>query len=99
MSFMLKLFEQTSLSKEYGPRSDATKCGLRPRGYKTFFLCSTHLSMTFFMLINLELLTIANVVLLNLAEHVTFSANKYENANYCWHFHIFWQRKFHAQLS
>ena len=21
-------------------------------------------------------------------EHENFSANKYENANYCWHFHI-----------
>ena len=32
------------------------------------------------------------------AEHKIFSANKYENANYCWHFHIYQQRKFHAQL-
>ena len=26
---------------------------------------------------------------LNIAEHENFSANKYENANYCWHFHIY----------
>ena len=45
--------------------------------------------MKFFMLINLKLLTIANSLLLNLAEHEIFSANKYENANYCWHFHIY----------
>ena len=32
------------------------------------------------MLINLELLTIANYFLLNIAEHENFSANKYENA-------------------
>ena len=24
----------------------------------------------------------------NSAEHENFSVNKYENANYCWHFHI-----------
>ena len=35
--------------------------------------------------------------LLNIAEHENFSANKYENANLSWHFHIYWQRKFHAQ--
>ena len=31
---------------------------------------------------------IANSFLLNIAEHENFSANKYENAKYCWHFHI-----------
>ena len=35
---------------------------------------------------------------LNSAEHEIFSANKYENANNSWHFHIYWQRNFHAQL-
>ena len=30
-----------------------------------------------------------NYFLLNIAEHENFSANKYENANYCWHFHIY----------
>ena len=35
---------------------------------------------------------------LNSAEHEIFSANKYENANNSWHFHIYHQRKFHAQL-
>ena len=52
------------------------------------FSCSTQLSMKFVLLINLQLLTIANSFLLNIAEHGNFSANKYENANYCWHFHI-----------
>ena len=33
-----------------------------------------------------QLLIIANSVLLKIAEHENFSANKYENANYCWHF-------------
>ena len=53
------------------------------------FSCSTQLSMTFFMLINLRLLTMPNSFLLNLAEHENISANKYENAIYCWHFHIY----------
>ena len=37
--------------------------------------------------------------LLNIAEHEIFSANKDENANNCWHFHIYLQRKFYAQLT
>ena len=45
------------------------------------FSCSTQLSMKFFLLINLKLLTIANSFLLNIAEHENFSVNKYENAN------------------
>ena len=61
--------------------------------------CSTQLTMKFFLLINLKLLNTANCVLLNIAEYENFSANRYENANYCWHFHIYQQRKFHAQLS
>ena len=36
--------------------------------------------------------------MLNSAEHEIFSGNKYENANNSsWHFHIYYQRKFHAQ--
>ena len=49
--------------------------------------------MEFVQLINLKLLTIANAFLLNIAEHEIFSDNKYENANYCWHFHIYFQEK------
>ena len=37
--------------------------------------------MKFVLLINIKLLTIANSFLQNIAEHETFSANKYENAN------------------
>ena len=64
-----------------------------------FFSCSTQLSMNFVLLINLKLLTSANSFLHNMAEHENFSANKYENDNFCWHFHIYLQRKFHAQLN
>ena len=53
------------------------------------FSCSTQLSMKLVLLINLKLLTIANSFLLNIAEHENFSADKYENANYCWHFRIY----------
>ena len=58
------------------------------------FPCSTQLSMKFILLINLKLPTISNSFL-----HEILSANKYENANYCWHFHINMQRKFNAPLS
>ena len=34
----------------------------------------------------------------NYAEHDIFSANRYENANNSWHFHIYRQRNFYAQL-
>ena len=54
--------------------------------------------MNYILLINLKLLTIANSSLLSLAEHENFSANKYEIANYHWHFDIYKQRKFCAQL-
>ena len=57
-----------------------------PKGYKTFS-CSTQLSTKFVRLINLKLLTLANSFLLNIAEH-DVPANKYENANNSWHFHI-----------
>ena len=53
------------------------------------FSRSTQLSMKFFILINLKLPTIPNSFSLNIVEHENFSGNKYENANYCWHFHIY----------
>ena len=36
-----------------------------------------------------KLLPIANSFLLNIAEYENFSANKFENANYCWHIYIY----------
>ena len=35
----------------------------RPRGYKTFFLCSTQLSMKFIMLINVKMPTIVGILI------------------------------------
>ena len=67
------------------------KSKIRPQGYKTFFMLNSaeHEIFRADVLINLKLLSIANSFLLNLAERENFSANKYENANYCWHFHIY----------
>ena len=53
------------------------------------FSCSSQLSMNFSLLINLKLLIIANYFLLIVAEDENFSANKCENASYCWHFLIY----------
>ena len=55
--------------------------------------------MKFVLLINLKLLTIANSFLLDIAKLENFSSNKYENAKYCWYFHIYQQTNIHAQLS
>ena len=60
----------------------------RPRGYKTFFMLNSA-EHEIVLLIDIKLLNIAISSLLNIAEHETFSANKYENANFCWHFHIY----------
>ena len=57
----------------------------RPIGYKTFFMLNSA-EHEICPANNLKLLIIANSFLLNIAEHENFSANKYENANYCWHF-------------
>ena len=43
-------------------------------------------SAEFVLLITFKLLQIAKSSLHKIAEHEDFSANKYENANYCWHF-------------
>ena len=56
---------------------------------KTFFMLSSAEHEIFFMLINLKLLTIPNFFLLNRTEHENFPANKSENANFYWHFHIY----------
>ena len=58
----------------------------RPEVIKLF---STQMSMKCFMLIDLKILTIANSFWLNIDEHEVFSANKYKNAKYCLHFHVY----------
>ena len=59
---------------------DCAKAKNRSRSNKSFS-CSTQLSVTGVLLINLKILKIVNSFLLNIAEHEKFSANKYENAN------------------
>ena len=61
-----------------------------PRGYKTFFMlnsaeheiCPANKSQ---ITDNCKFFLAKHTV----AEHENFSADKYENANYCWHFHIY----------
>ena len=83
----LKIY-QSSLAYSGSILNNRPKHSTSPDVIK-LFSCSTQLSMKLFLLINLKLLTIANSFLLNIAEHENFSANKYENANYCSHFHIY----------
>ena len=52
--------------------------------------------MIFLLLMNLKFLTIAIFFLLNITEYENFSANKYENANYCCHFYIYLRRNIYA---
>ena len=52
----------------------------RPQDFKKKS-CSTQLSMEFVLIINLKLLRTANTFLPNIAEHETFSANKFVIAN------------------
>ena len=60
----------------------------RLRGYKTFFMLNSaeheicHANKS-------QITKNANSFLLNIAEHENLPADKYENANYCWHFHIY----------
>ena len=72
--------------RDLNPRSHNLKPG--PPVIK-LFSCSTQMSMKFALQIKFKLLTFASFFLLNIAEHENISANKYENANYCWHFHIY----------
>ena len=56
------------------------------RGYKTFFML--YLAEHENWPTNQSQITNNNnFVMQNITEHELFSANKYENANYCWHFH------------
>ena len=54
----------------------------RPRGYETFLMLRSA-SMKCVLLVNPKLLTVANPFLINIAEHESFTSNKYKNANNC----------------
>ena len=55
--------------------------------------------MKFYLLTDSKLLISTVVFLLSLAEYEIFPAYEYANANISCRFHIYQQRKFHAQLS
>ena len=78
--------KQTTTDTRFNPTKSKA---IRPRGHKTFFVLNSAVHEICPATINLKLLTVANSFLLNIAEHGNFSANKYENASYCWHFHIY----------
>ena len=69
----------------------------RPRRYKTFFMLN---SAEHEILPAKQQITDKYIYfLLSLAEYEIVYAFECENANRSWHFHIYEQRKFHAQLS
>ena len=55
--------------------------------------------MKFKMLINIEIAKIDGIFRFNSLEPAIYPANKYLNDNNCWHFNVYKQNKFHAQLS
>ena len=57
-----------------------------PEVIKLFFMLNSA-DHKIALLINLKLLII--LFLLDIAEHENFPANKYENAHFCWNFHIY----------
>ena len=69
--------------------------------------CSTQLCMKFLISVLLftspgnkqQITDKSFIFLLSLAESIIFSAYEYGNAKYSLHFHIYQQRKFHAQVS
>ena len=91
----------TELLRPNEPRCEKTGLqGFRPGAEVIkLFSCSTQLSMKFKLLINIEIVKIDGIFRLNSLEPAIYPANKCLNANNCWHFNIYEQDKFHAQLS
>ena len=87
-----RLYEHLDNTAFSGPEVSSFSCSFSNtwlQSYKTFFLLHS-VEHEFFLQINLKLLAIAISFLKNIADNEYFSANKYENANYCWHFHIYY---------
>ena len=65
----------------------------RPLGYKSFFFFFFMLNLTEDEICFTNKSQITNNCEFCLAKHIpeheNFSAYKFENANYCWHFHIY----------
>ena len=64
-----------------------------------FFSCSTQLSTNFQLLIKTKIPTIEEVSCFKPFRCCIYLSNKCLNANNCWHFNIYEQDKFPAQLS
>ena len=77
----------------------------RPLGYKTFFSCSTQLSIKFIMLINVKMLinvemaTIVSILKFNSMINITSAIPKAINFSICRYFSFYEQLKFRDQLS
>ena len=77
-------------------RQDCIKTG--PEVIK-LFSCSTELSMKFQLLIKTKIPANKEVSYFKSLRCCIYHANKCLNANNCWHFNIYEQDKFRAQLS
>ena len=102
LNIQTRLMKRESFEKKVCIRAVSVRCGVPYMSDPEFinhFSCLTQLNMEFVLLIYLLLLTVAYSFSLRVVEHEHFSANKYETAYYCWHFHIYSQRKFHIQLN
>ena len=71
----------------------------RPRGYKTFFVLNSTESTKFQLLTITTIQTNKDVSCNMSLKYCIYHANKCLNANNCWHFNIYEQDKFRAQLS
>ena len=69
-------------------------CSSGPELIKTFFSCSTQLSMNFHLIIKIKIPTVKTFFMLNSAE-----LSMKEVSKFCQYFKIYKQNKFHAQLS
>ena len=70
----------------------------RPRGYKTF-LCSTRLSINFFLLINVKMPTIVGILIFMSRKNSILGLSEPEKCWISWYFYTYEYLKFHAQLS
>ena len=77
------------------------KCGQTRPGPEVIklFSCSTRLSTKFQLLIKTKILTNEEVSCFKPLIYCIYPANKLLNDNNCWHFNIYEQDKFSAQLS
>ena len=70
----------------------------KPVGYKTF-LCSTQLSMKFFLLINVEMPTIVGISTFIRGKNSILGLSEPEKCLISYIFYTYEHLKFHAQLS